>query len=253
MLTLVLVLPTLLSALVLALALGGGWRRQLGLLVAGVAVAAVAAIVSLVTDCAGCTPEIGVVLAANGLAGWLTGMGVAVVVRRRVSRRPGRVLVGCALLLLALVAAVVGYGRNSMAILWWGCPTQVELQRVRSVEEVTAAFESSGVSLEAVSLAFALPRRGPAYDGAQAFRHAVPGATLYVAVCRQRCAFARHQIAYSRSPQRFYMGFIPGNNVVAWITHARNPSAAARLHEALGEPLSKVDTGIDSDSRCYIR
>jgi hypothetical protein len=48
------------------------------------------------------------------------------------------------------------------------------------------------------------------------------------------------------------MGFVLGNNVAGWITDGGDRRHAATLQADVGRALSKVDTSVDPESRCYI-
>jgi hypothetical protein len=81
-----LILGATVVSLVLALVLGSGWRRSLGLVLAGLAGWALLSTASLVAECPDdayeCLPGLGVIFASFVLAGWLVGICLAVVVRR---------------------------------------------------------------------------------------------------------------------------------------------------------------------------
>ena len=224
----------LISSLVLALALGSGWERRIGLILAGAVVFGVATVYSLVTDCAGCTPEIGPWLAAFALFGWLVGIGSAILLRRRTAYRPGGPGVATACVLLLLVAGVIGSGRNAYELARWGCPTETELHRPQSVEEVVAAFARHDVPLEPIPLPAELPE--PAYRDALAFRHSVPGAAVYVFVCPRRCAVARIQL---EPGYRHRLGLDSSNNVPVLVAET-GKRAGTQLIEALDGPLRRV-------------
>lgn len=252
MLLLPLSLAGLLAALVFALAVGRGWRRQVGLALAGAAVFALATLISLLTDCPGCTPEIGPWLAAFALGGWLAGIGVGAVVRRVSVRRPGvRTLVPAGVVLLAL-AGVVGNGRSSLEIVRWGCPSQDELERVQSVDEVVDAFREADLPLERTPMPAAIPPTAPGPRGGTAFRHVTPGATLYVVVCPRRCTSNRFRHdREDTTGQRWRLGMNSGNNVPVWVTE-EDRRAGTRLLEAARRPLREVHPYVEYGSRCYI-
>lgn len=67
-----------------------------------------------------------------------------------------------------------------------------------------------------------------------------------------RCPYPPFERDRNAEQQRFRMGFIPGNNVVARVTDADRRSVV-RMQERIGPSLDEVDTSVDSDSRCYIR
>lgn len=250
-----LALPALVAALLLSWRVGPGTRRQAAVGAAGLAAVGIATVVALVTDCPGCTPEIGPWLAAIAAAGWLVGLAITLAARRRLARRRlGVTPVAVGVALLLLVTVVVASGRRALELVWLGCPTNEELQRVQSVEEVVAAFAWYGPPLEPIPLPAWLPPREPAYRGARAFRYRRPDATAYVLVCRQRCHVSRSRFAEARrvEEQRWWMGLDSNNNVPIWITDAR-PGAGERLLRELEEPRARVQPYIRSGSRCYIR
>jgi hypothetical protein len=151
---------------------------------------------------------------------------------------------------LLVFAAVAVYGVFGANVWRWGCPSQAELERLRTPVEVEAAFRRSG--LELVRTAWRRELRGARpYRGALVFRHSAKGATLYVLVCEVRCGISRGQLRHGTPRERFRFGFAMGNNVAGWIA-GDDRRAAARLRHALSEPLAELDAGVDPDSRCYI-
>lgn len=210
------------AALVVALHVDRGWRGQLGVGAAGAFVLGLASLLSFPLDCAGCTPEIGPWLAALASAGWLAGVGAAALVHRRTIRRPGRSTFVIACVLLLLVGATVAYGRGSLNVVRWGCPSQAELERIQSIEDVAVAFARHDLELESIPLPVWLPPTEPAYRGAVALRYATPRATAYVLVCPQRCAISRFRFGEARQvgEQRWRIGMGANNNVPIWVTEA---------------------------------
>jgi hypothetical protein len=194
----------------------------------------------------GCTSEIGVWIAGYALVGWLAGVGLAQLVRRRLPR-PGRPAAVVAVLLLVFVSVVVGLGRRSLHAMYWGCPTTEELQREQSVGDVVFAFAESGVPLEPIPLPPANQGR-PKYRGAAVFRHETPGATLFLAVCVDRCPIAK----FKPPPgQRWRIGMDSGNNVPIWVTES-GQRAGDQLLEASEAARRQVHPCIEYGSRCYI-
>ena len=93
------------------------------------------------------------------------------------------------------------------------------------------------------------PRAGPKYRGAVAFRHQGPGATLFVAVCRQRCPIIRF---YPPPGERWYSGGNTAVNVPVWVTQSKL-GGGRRLFAAAEEPLNEVGPPhVEYGSRCYI-
>jgi hypothetical protein len=243
----------LVSAIVLSLALRGSRWNQVWLLVGGVLLFASATLVGLVTDCEGCTPEIAPWLAALALAGWFVGIGAGLLLRRRTLRRPGRSSVLVACVLLAIPFAAVAYGRETLNVVRWGCPSQEELQRNQSVEDVVLAFARTGMPLQRIPPPVWLPPREPAYRGAQVFRYRADGATTYVMVCRQRCAVSRFRFGKARKAgeQRWRLGMSSNNNVPIWVTETGS-RGGSRMLEAIRPALREVHPSIEYGSRCYI-
>lgn len=248
-----LALISFLAAVVVALRVGGGWLRQLGVVAAGVLVLGLATLLSFPLDCEGCTPAIGPWLAAFALAGWLAGVGAAALLCRRIVRRPGRATFVTACALLLLVGATVAYGRGSLAVQWWGCPSQTELQRHQSVEDVALAFARHDLELESIPLPAWLPASEPAYGGARVFRHRTPQATMYVVVCRARCSISRSRFAEARvvGQQRWYMSLESNNNVPILVTEAGRGDGL-RMLDATAPARRDIHPYIEYGSRCYI-
>ncbi len=248
-----LALVAFVAALVIALHLDRGWRRQLGAVAAGALVLGFAALLSFPLDCAGCTPAIGPWLAVFALLGWLGGVGAAALLRRRIIRRPGRSTFVTACVLFLLVGATVAYGRGSLDVVRWGCPSQAELQRVQSVEDVVVAFARHDLELESIPLPAWLPPTESAYRGAVALRHIAPGATVYLLLCRQRCAISWPRFAEAREvgEQRWRIGMSANNNVPIWVTEANGP-AGARVLETTAGARRDIHPYVEYGSRCYI-
>jgi hypothetical protein len=243
----------LVSATVLSLALRDSRWNQAWLLIGGVLLLTLATLVGLVTDCEGCTPEIGPWLAAFALAGWVVGIGASLVLRRRTPRRPGRSSVLLACILLAIPVAAGAYGRGTLNVVRWGCPSQEELDRNQSVEDVVLAFARTGTPLERIPPPAWLPPREPAYRGAQVFRYRADEATAYVMVCRQRCAISRFRFGEARKvgEQRWRLGMDSNNNVPIWVTET-DSAAGSRMLAAIRPALRDVHPYIEYGSRCYI-
>jgi hypothetical protein len=240
----------LVSAMILTLAVRGKWS----LLAGGVLLLAAATVAGLVTDCEGCTPEIAPWLAVFAFAGWVAGIGVGSLLKRRTPRRPGRPAVVVACVLLALPVAAVAYGRGTLNVVRWGCPSQEELQRMQSVEDVVLAFTRNDLPLERVPLPVWLPPGEPAYRGALAFRYRAAGATTYILVCRQRCAISRFRFAEARrvGGERWYMGLDASNNVPIWVTESAR-RRGLRMLETTKPARREIHPYVEYGSRCYVR
>jgi len=238
----------------LALAVGRGQRRQLALALAGLVFCGAWIVWALTFGCAegySCTGAV-IVFGTFGLI-WLAGVGAASLVRGDRGRPGWRTLLVAAVLLL-FVGVAAAYGRYEWQIVRWGCPSQAELDRLQSVEDVTSAFARHDLPLESIQLPVWLPPAEPAYRGARAFRHAPPGATVYVLVCRQRCAISRFRFGEARKvgEQRWRLGLDSNNNVPIWVTEA-DRRAGRRMLAAIAPVLREVHPYIEYGSRCYIR
>lgn len=148
------------------------------------------------------------------------------------------------------LAAVAVYGVFGANVWRWGCPSQEELERPRSPEEVEAAFAAEGLRLEAIGWPPEL-RRARAYIGATVLRHEAPGATLTLLVCRARCEVNKFQLRPGRPRERVRFGFALGNNIAGWI-QGGDRHADARLREPLSRAVDGLDVAVDPDSRCYV-
>jgi len=158
-------------------------------------------------------------------------------------------LMGATLALL-FVSAVAVYGVFGADVWRWGCPSQAEIAEPWSPDEVRSAFARNGLDLVSVAWPPELRRARP-YRGATVFRHQRPGAVLHVVVCTARCGISRFQIRPGEPRAQVRFGFDLGTNVVGWIS-GPDRSAAARLRQALSEPLDELNRNPDPDSRCYI-
>jgi hypothetical protein len=254
MLLLVLVAAGLVIGLGVALLVGGARRRVLGVAFAGCVLWAVWSLYALGAGCdpgRECNAALSALVGAFVLLGWLLGVGLAALVRRAgaVERRAVAVVAG--LTLLATTAVV--YERYGFNIARWGCPTDEELKRTQSVEEVVDAFENHDLALERIPFPVWLPKTEPAYRDARVLRHATLRATAYLIVCRRQCAISRFRFAEAREvgEQRWYMGLIPGNNVPMFVTEAGRGDGR-RLLEAIEPARREIHPSIEYGSRCYI-
>lgn len=252
MLVLVLIAVGAVVGLSLGLIVGRGWMRELGLALAGFAVWAVWSVYALVAECpAGreCTPGLGAFYGLFVLAGWLAGAGVVAFVRRGGGGMGARSLAAAGATVLIL-GSLVFYGVFGWNISRWGCPSQIELERPRSQNEVTEAFADEGLRLERIGWPAEL-LRARSYEDATVLRHEVPGATLTILVCAAHCEVNRFQLRPGSPRQRFRFGFALGNNIAGWI-QGGDRSADAALREPLSRAVDGLDVAVDPDSRCYI-
>ena len=160
---------------------------------------------------------------------------------------------GAALTLAGLAAAFV-YTDGRL-----GCPSQRELERPRSAEEVVSAFADVGVALTRTSLPRGFPRRGE-YLHAVAYWYVPTPAALFVLVCETRCVNApeghlrlrKERIPVGpRSRQHIRQFSTLGNNIAVFMTD--NDRRSGRELQARVQPvLNELDAAEDPDSRCYI-
>ncbi len=171
-----------------------------------------------------------------------------------VARMSKRLVVG-SLALAALVAAVAAYGAFGANIWRWGCPSQAELDRLRTPAEVIDAFDDHGIDLAQVRLPPVLANGAPVYRDAVLYRHSTVSATAFILVCEMRCAISRYQLTRTGggvpAGKGWHVGMILGNNVAAWVT-ADTSRSGAHLSERTTSGLGDVDRGVDADGRCYI-
>src|SRR5919204_2864188 len=95
-------------------------------------------------------------------------------------------VVGAAVALVLVAAAVA----VSFDVRRWGGKSQAELERTRPPAGIVAAFADAGVQLTPARLPRTVVGSDPGYRGARAYRYESERATLWVLVCRRRCASA---------------------------------------------------------------
>jgi hypothetical protein len=241
-----------LVAAAMAIVIRGGRRRQLTLALVGVAFWAAIGAWAVSAGCdEGDECWLGLVFFGTLAALWLAGVGAAALVRSDVGEPGWRTTAaGCSLLLVVLAAFVFSvYGYEIVRL---GCPTNAELQRVQSVDEVVEAFEDGDLPLERTSMPAAIPPTAPGPRGGTAFRHVASGATLYVVVCPRRCVSNRFRHdREDTTGQRWRLGMNSGNNVPVWVTETER-RAGTRLLAAVERPLREVHPYVEYGSRCYI-
>jgi hypothetical protein len=170
-----------------------------------------------------------------------------------VGRRRGRRAV---LVTAGIGLTVIGLGAGSLYVAGaWGCPSQAELERPRSEEDVVFTFAEHGVALARTPLPRAVSRERE-YREAVAYRYAAPRATLFVLVCRTRCANAprllTRQIRVGRAPQHVRQISALGNNITVFTTDADRRSGA-RLQARVQAALDALDVAVPYGSRCYVQ
>ena len=242
-------LGSFLVAGAVGIVIGAGRRRQFALAAFGVAFWGGWAVWALTAGCEeGDDCWLGVVVFGALAAIWLAGVGAVALVRSDVGEAGWRTsAAGCTLLgVVATVLVVDAYGYEIKRL---GCPSDEELNRVQSVEEVADAFARGDLPLERFPVSALLPPNARGARGATALRHVTSAATLYVVVCRQGCTFNRFRPV--PGGQRRRLGIDSNNNVVVWVTED-DGRAGRRLVNAILEPLREVHPYVASASRCYI-
>jgi hypothetical protein len=152
-------------------------------------------------------------------------------------------------LLLVFVVGPLVYWRYGYDIGRWGCPTDEELQRPRTPDEVEDAFDGEGLALERIAWPAEL-RRARSYEGATVLRHETPGVTLTLVVCRSRCEVSRFQIRPGRPREQVRFGFSTAN-LAGWIAGS-DRQADRDLRDPLSRAIDGLGTSVDPGSRCYI-
>ena len=127
--------------------------------------------------------------------------------------------------LLGLGFAFVYSGRR------WGCPSQEELERSRSHEEVRDRFADEGLRLEQSRLPQSLFAGHAEYRGARIYRAIYNGASRWVVVCRQRCrssfAAAPAYLPVATEPRQMNRQIsLAGNNLVFTFADSRGACLA---------------------------
>ena len=136
----------------------------------------------------------------------------------------------------------------------WGCKSQAELERTRSPEEVVEAFADADVPLVATSLPRVVVGYDRPYQGARAYAHDTEQATLWVLVCRGRCAGApqglgERPVVGGRRVRQFSA---LGNNIAVFTADNDRRSGHA-LQARVQHVLNGLDVAEQSGSRCYIQ
>jgi hypothetical protein len=147
------------------------------------------------------------------------------------------------------VAAVVVYGVFGANVWRWGCPSDEELSRPRTVAEVRDAFAREGLALEELEWPSEL-RRARRYIGATVLRREAPDVTLTIVVCKAHCEVPSSQLRPGRPRQRLRFGFST-TNVAGWIA-GNDRQADAELRDPLSRAIDGLGTTVDPDNRCYI-
>ena len=167
----------------------------------------------------------------------------------RRGRRIALLGAGLAALVLAGVTVAVAYSGGR-----WGCKSQAELERTRPPEEVVDAFANSGVRLAAEALPPLVVGDDRPYQGAHAYTYETERATLWVLVCRARCAGAprglsERPVVEGRTMRQFSA---LGNNIAVFTTDKDRRSGRA-LQARVQHLLNDLDVAEEYGSRCYIQ
>jgi hypothetical protein len=136
----------------------------------------------------------------------------------------------------------------------WGCKSQAELERTRPPAEVVDAFADAGVAIVAEPLPRVVVGFDRPYRGARTYTHETEQATLWVLVCRVRCAGAPHGL--SERPvvegRRMRQFSALGNNIAVFLTDNDRRSGRA-LQARVQHVLNDLDVAEEYGSRCYIQ
>jgi hypothetical protein len=150
---------------------------------------------------------------------------------------------------VALAAAAIAYGRYGYHMWRWGCPSQADLGRLLSAQEVQDAFARRDLELTRITRPSEL-RHARSYDGAVVLRHQRRTAAVTVIVCRARCGITRFQIRPG-IPRRRYRGGYNLRNVVDWVA-ADDRRSQAQLLPAVRAAMDDLDPSPAYGSRCYV-
>jgi hypothetical protein len=165
-------------------------------------------------------------------------------------RGRGIALLAAGLAALVLIGVAVVFAYSSVR---WGCRSQAELERTRSPEEVVDAFADAGVAVVPELLPRVVVGSDRPYRGARAFTSETERATLWVLVCRARCAGAPKGLSnrpiVDGRPMRQFSAL--GNNIAVFTTDNDRRSGRA-LQARVQHVLNDLDVAEEVGSRCYI-
>ena len=136
----------------------------------------------------------------------------------------------------------------------WGCKSQAELERSHPREKVVAAFADAGFRLEPAAPPDVVVGDDPLYRGASAYRYDSERATVWVLVCRARCAGAPEGLDRPRvvDGQQLRLFAALGNNI-GFFTTDNDRRSGRQLQGRVQHVLNDLDSAEDPDSRCYIQ
>jgi hypothetical protein len=135
--------------------------------------------------------------------------------------------------ILVVPGAAIAYG---YAAFRWGCPSNAELMKPRSVDEVSDAFREAGYRL---THRRTLPQ-------IEVFRHSVEGAAIWAFICRRACN-ARRQV---EAVGPIVYSVVLTNVVVA--ISATDTAVGQQLVSALTPIVDRLDRGSKPGDRCYV-
>ncbi len=167
-------------------------------------------------------------------------------------RRLGRitVLAGAAAVFVVFAAAVAVASSGSR----WGCRSQDELERLRPPAEIVEAFSEAGAWLSLAELPRAVVGNDGPYQGASAYRYDGERATLWVLVCRARCAGVPAGLDRPLAIDNRYLRQFSalGNNVAIFMTD-NDRRSGGQLQARFQHVVNDFDVAEDPGSRCSIQ
>lgn len=136
-----------------------------------------------------------------------------------------------------------------------GCPSQAELERPRSADEVVARFAQDGIQLRPTPVPPAISAGRPEYRYARVYRYTGEDGAIWAVVCRRRCeATFAPPLTDLPAPQsrqrRIRQTSFAGNNLVFVFTGERE--LWRRLLTRSGDALADLDSAPEYGSRCYV-
>jgi hypothetical protein len=170
-------------------------------------------------------------------------------VRRGAWGRIAAVVGAAAALILSAAAVAVAFGAGR-----WGCRSQAELERTRPPAEVTAAFADAGFHLTPTHLPDAVVGTALPARGVSTYRYESEPATLWILVCRVRCADAppgldRRLPVDGRSLRQFST---LGNNIAIFMTD-NDRRSGREFQERVQHVVNELDVAEEYGSRCYVQ
>lgn len=141
-------------------------------------------------------------------------------------------------LALLLGGAVVACGFTTLR---WGCSSDAEANRPRTVDEVTHAFREGRIPLD--------PAPTQRVVAARTFRHTTDGATLWVVVCAANgCAPKPEEVVGAGRRVNEGISFL---NVWVWLTSSDTRAGRALLAKL--RPVAAALTPSSREGRCFPR